>query len=265
MNNMIQKLGFLIVGLSVAFTCLAGEVVLNGVYQGKNLYVMNPFSSTGGFCIKEVNVNGQKTNDDINSSAFEIDLSVYQFNAGDKLIITITHKDDCKPRVLNEDVIKPRSTFEVKTLRFDVKTNTITWETTKESGALPYFIEQFRWNKWVRIGTIEGTGDVNQNSYSFAVDLHSGVNRFRIRQRDFSNKDRFTKEISARSAMPPVTYEPKKPTTSITFNVATTYEIFNSSGTRVLHGKGTTIDISGLPKGDYFLNYDAVTEPLKKR
>lgn len=226
---------------------------------------MNPFSVGGGFCVQEIKVNGQKTNDDLNSSAFEIDLSVFQFKTGDKLIISILYKDDCNPRILNEDVIKPRSTFEVKSLKFDIKTNTITWETTKESGSLPYIIEQFRWSKWVRIGTVEGTGDVNQNSYSFAVDLHSGVNRFRIRQRDFTNQDRFTKEISARSAKPPITFEPKKPTTSITFSAETNYEIFNSSGTRVLHGKGTTVDISSLPKGDYFLNYDAVTETLKKR
>ncbi|HOG20624.1 MAG TPA: hypothetical protein PKW37_09320, partial [Salinivirgaceae bacterium] len=68
-----------------------------------------------------------------------------------------------------------------------------------------------------------------------------------------------------RSPISPVTYEPKKPTTSITFSTETDYEIFNSLGTRVLHGRGKTIDISGLSKGDYFLNYDAFTESFKKR
>ncbi len=262
---MNRKFLFAIICLLFHITSYGGEIVLNGIYQGKNLFVMNPFSPTGGFCVTEVKVNDHKSNDDLNSSAFEIDLSVYQFIPGDKIVIIITHKDGCKPRVLNEDVIKPRSTFEVKSLRFDMKTSTINMETTKESGSLPYIVEQFRWNKWVKVDIIDGLGSYDLNTYSIPVAMHSGINRFRLRQRDFSNQDRFTKDIAIRSTKAVVTYEPKKPTTTITFSAETDYEIFSSSGARVLFGTGTTIDISTLPKGDYFLNYDSVTESLKKR
>ena len=55
--------------------CMAGELVLTGIYQGSNLYVMNPFAPVGeGFCVTEVQVNGAATSDEINSSAFEVDL-----------------------------------------------------------------------------------------------------------------------------------------------------------------------------------------------
>ena len=262
---MNRKILLIIVCLLFYISSFAGEIVLKGVYQGKNLFVMNPFSPSGGFCVTEVKVNDHKLHDDINSSAFEIDLSTHQLNPGDKLTIVIKHKDGCMPRVLNENVIKPSSTFEVKSLKFDLKTSTINMETIKESGSLPYIIEQYRWNKWIRIGTIDGLGGYESNTYSVPVTMHSGVNKFRFRQRDFTNEDRFSREIAVRSPVRPVTYEPKKPTTTITFSAETEYEIFNSVGTRVLHGKGTTIDISGLPKGDYFLNYDAFTESLKKR
>ncbi|MDD2562643.1 MAG: hypothetical protein PHU27_00300 [Salinivirgaceae bacterium] len=256
---------FLVALIALSLPAFSGEIVINGIYQGKNLYIMNPFSSIGGFCVQEISVNGQTYTEDINSSAFEINFTAFQFNFGDKIVVTIKHKDDCKPRILNDDVLKPRSTFEVKTLRFDMKTNTINWETTKESGALPYIIEQFRWNKWIKVGTVEGKGSVSTNEYSFDVDLISGVNRFRIFQNDFTNRKRYTKEVAIRSAKAPVTFEPKKPSTSITFSAETTYEIFNGNGERVLYGKGSTVDITNLPKGDYYLNFDSLTETFKKR
>ena len=91
-----------------------GVIVLEGIYQGKNLYIQNPFGSSGvGFCVQEVRVNGNVTTDEIASSAFEIDLRNFQFKLGDKVEIKIIHKDDCKPKVLNPEVLNPKSTFEV--------------------------------------------------------------------------------------------------------------------------------------------------------
>ena len=49
-----------------------GVIVLEGHYQGKNLYVQNPFAGSGvGFCTFEVTINGEVTTDEVNSSAFE--------------------------------------------------------------------------------------------------------------------------------------------------------------------------------------------------
>src|SRR6267378_6381029 len=92
----------------------AGVLVLEGNYQGKNLYVSNPFASSGvGFCVYEVRVNDKISPDEINSSAFEIDFKYHQLKVGDKVEVKIFHKDDCKPKVLNQEVLKPKSTFEV--------------------------------------------------------------------------------------------------------------------------------------------------------
>lgn len=35
---------------------------------------------------------------------------------------------------------------------------TLTWTTTGESGKLTFTIEQYRWNKWVAIGEVDGLG-----------------------------------------------------------------------------------------------------------
>lgn len=243
----------------------AGEIVLKGVYQGKNLYIMNPFASSGvGFCVYEVTVNGQLTTDEINSSAFEVDLTVFQFNKGEKLIIVIKHKDGCLPKVINPEVLKPQSTYVAKDMKVDANGNLL-WTTTGESGSLPFIVEQYRWNKWVKVGSIEGKGSSGTNNYSVKVNPHAGYNRFRIKQIDYTRKPRYSKEIKHRSMLPPVTYSPLRPTTEIVFSRETMYEIYDYYGNLVDKGYAAKVDISGLQKGDYFLNYGTKTETFKKR
>src|SRR5271163_2841123 len=91
-----------------------GVIIIEGNYQGKNLYVQNPFASGNvGFCVTEVYVNGNLTTDETQSSAFEIDFKPHKLTIGDKVEIKIKHKEDCRPKVLNPEVLKPKSTYEV--------------------------------------------------------------------------------------------------------------------------------------------------------
>jgi hypothetical protein len=117
----------------------ASEIKLDGIFQGKNLYVMNPFASSGvGFCVYEVTVNGQVTTDEIMSSAFEVDLSIFQFNLGDQLSVVIKHKENCKPKVLNPEVLKPKSTFETSAIAVSTDGKKLSWTTTGEAGQLAF-------------------------------------------------------------------------------------------------------------------------------
>ena len=74
----MKKISLLFLVLSFGFSKVSaqgGVIILEGNYQGKNLYIQNPFGSNGvGFCVSEVKVNGNITTDEINSSAFEIDM-----------------------------------------------------------------------------------------------------------------------------------------------------------------------------------------------
>lgn len=257
----------LICSLLAVWNLFAGEVVITGVYQGKNIYVMNPFSSPGNssFCITQILVNGKVVQGSFNSSSYEIELSDFQIKIGETVEVVIQHKEGCQPKILNRDALMSRSTFAIKSIKFDVKTNHLNWETSSESGPLPYIIERFRWNKWVRVGTVEGQGSYEKNNYSFPIELHSGINRFRVKQRDFTGSDKISREVSLRSTKIPVKFEPLKPEDIITFSADTDYEIFNIAGERVLHGSGKSVDITTLPKGEYYLNYDASTEAFKKR
>ena len=51
----------------VAYT-QAGVIVIEGNYQGKNLYIQNPYAGSNvGFCTFEVTVNDETTTDEINT------------------------------------------------------------------------------------------------------------------------------------------------------------------------------------------------------
>src|ERR1700751_554000 len=150
----------------------AGVLVVEGKYQQKNLFIQNGFSSNGvGFCAFQVKVNGQITTDEVNSSAFEIDFSSFKFKAGDKITVEIEHKDGCIPKILNPEVLKPKPSFDLVgiTINNDAVLN---WSTKNEGGSLPFIIEQFKWNKWVYVGEINGEGTPGQHDYKFKVAPH---------------------------------------------------------------------------------------------
>ncbi|RLD80146.1 MAG: hypothetical protein DRJ10_07810 [Bacteroidetes bacterium] len=249
--------GIFISLLLIANIAFAKEIPVTGIYQGENLFVMNPFASTGvGFCVYEVTVNGEITTDEINSSAFEIDLSVFNLKIGSKVSIIIKHKDGCKPKVLNAEVLKPKSTFKVIDINVDRKTKRLKWTTTGEKGTLPYIVEQYKWRKWIKVATVKGKGTNGTNKYSIAVLPTSGNNKFRIKQIDYSRKPRYSPEVIYRSLDPTITFSPMKPKNEIILSAVTNYEIYDFYGRLIKKGKGNKINISKLKKGDYFLNYD---------
>lgn len=238
-----------------------GVIILEGNYQGKNLYVQNPYGSGGvGFCVTEVLVNGNIATDEIASSAFEVDFKPHKLNVGDKVEIKIKHKEDCKPKVLNPEVLKPKSTFEVISMSFE-KDGTVKWQTKSETGKLAFAIEQFRWNKWVKVGETDGKGTPTTNDYSFKVQPHSGKNQVRVRQTDYSGQPRLSKPVDCMSDVPEITFAPVKASKDINFMagdkpIETMYEIYDQYGNIVKKGFGSKVDVSNLPKGGYFLNFD---------
>jgi hypothetical protein len=250
----------------------AEEIVLEGTYQGKNLYVQNPFTNSGvGFCVYEVRINNQVTTDEVNSSAFEIDFLSFQLPIGSPVVVTIKHKEGCRPRVLNAEVLKPKSTYQIVNIASDAE-GKLTWKTTGETGPLPYIVEQYRWNKWVKVGEIPGKGTPAENNYSFKVTPHSGRNKVRIKQVDYSGTHT-SADVSFNSKVVPVTFAFKDNTQKqILFkNTAgqpaeTMYEIFDGFGNVVKHGFGDSVDISSLKGGGstYYISYDKNTESFIK-
>lgn len=246
-------------------TSFAGVIEIDGVFQGKNIYVMNPFSSSGvGFCVYEVSVNGNVTTDEINSSAFEIDFSALQLKLGTDIKVEIKHKENCVPRVLNAEVLKPKSTFVVKLIDVQ-KDGTLNWSTQQEEGKLPFIVEQFRWNKWIKVAEVIGNGTPNLSKYSTKVNLHSGENRFRVKQIDFSNTPRYSSEALIKTIQPTVSLTSKKVSNQIEFSTETMYELYDYYGNLIKKGVSKNVDISKIQSGKYFINFDNQMDEIVKK
>lgn len=263
----VLKNTFLLLFSLLIGSAYAGNIVLEGNYQGKNLYVKNPFAGTGvGFCVFEVTVNGSVTTDEWNSSAFEIDLSIHDLELGDQVVIVIKHKDDCPtPKVLNPEVLNPKSTYKIGTISVGSDA-VLKWNTTDEAGVLSYVVEQYRWNKWVYVGEVEGAGRTGKtNNYSFKITAHSGENKFRVKQVDYTGVPRYSPTASYTSSAPVVTFSPTKVVQDITFSAETMYEVYDIHGNIVKKGYSNSIDASNLKKGLYYLNYDNSTAEFMKK
>jgi hypothetical protein len=260
-----MKLFLTVAILMVSMGLTAGNIVLEGRYQQRNIFVINGASPDGvGFCTYEVTVNGLVTTDEINSQAYEIDLSIYSFKLGDPITIIIKHKDGCLPKVLNPGALEPAPTFDCGKIEC-TPTGSLIWETTGEMGKLPYIVQQFKWNKWVNIGEVMGNGSASKNIYKFQVTLTSGKNKFRVVQKSYEGELRKSQTCEVLSSTTPIEKTYDRKSKQITFTGETAYELYNVYGQIVKRGFGLTIDCTALPKGEYYLSFDSKTEKILRK
>jgi len=250
---------FLLVGTS--FTSFA-DFSIEGQYQGKSIYVQNPVDEDGfGYCINRVTLNGEVIPVDVHASAFQIDLSEYNVKIGDEVVLVFEHDPGCHAKILNPEALRPKSTFVLQEITC-TEEGVLKWSTTGESGKLNYLVEQYKWNKWVVIGEVNGIGTAGLNSYTFNVSPHSGENTVRVSQIDNTSKKRSTQSITFRSLITGVAkLEVSKENKTISFlldgvQTKTKYEIFDTYGNIVKKGYNSVVDYSNLKPGVYHVNYD---------
>ena len=184
----------------------------------------------------------------------------------------IKHKDDCKPKVLNPEVLKPRSTFEIITMKID-KEGLLKWNTKAETGKLPYIIEQYVYTTWKKVGEVEGIGASESNEYSFKIAPHSGKNQFRVKQVDYTNQSHVSKPVEFMSTTPALDFLPKKVNNVIEFvqlannkvSEETMFEIYDQYGNIVKKGFAKQVDVSNLQKGVYYIIYDGKSGEFVKK
>lgn len=261
----------LLLSVFSAFTGLVSYAALSieGSYQGKNLYVQNPEDGDGfGFCATKVTVNGDVMPGGCSSNAFEIDFSLFNIEIGEPVFIVIEHSDGCKPTILNPEVLLPKSTFNTESITVS-PSGALVWKTSNERGKLPFIVEQYRWNKWVQVGEVQGKGTSGTNAYEFQVAPHSGENTVRVVQIDHSGTKRSSKEVKFTSTVPAIEKNPVKVKDVINFTaggkaIETKYEIYDAYGNIVKKGVGTSVPCGNLLKGAYYINFDNKTEKFFK-
>jgi hypothetical protein len=262
----MKNLIFVFLLILFSFKINAGVLIVEGKFQNKNIYIQNSFGGNGvGFCATEIKVNGKITTDEVNSSAFEIDLAAMNIKPGQKVVIEISHKSDCMPVVLNPEVLKPRPTFEVVSMNIN-STGVLKWTAKNESGSLPYVVEQFKWNKWVYVGEVQGVGSPENHDYSFQVATHSGENKFRIKQVGLGSTPKLSTAVILNSNTDKPSFMITKDNKAIQYTNETAFEIYDAFGSIVKKGFGKETNIENLLKGKYYLCYDnQVTEFDKKK
>ncbi|MFM7722383.1 MAG: hypothetical protein ACKO7C_05195 [Bacteroidota bacterium] len=261
----MQKFSLILIALLVQLgTAFCAEFVVEGTYQNKNLFVSNPVAAEGfGFCAYEVTVNGIVTTDEVNAATFEIDFSALSLTFGQPVVVVIKHKDNCEPTVANPSVLLPVSTFDCKEISVNDE-GLISFSTTGERVAINFFIEQYKWNKWVKVGEVNGIGASKEisNNYSFKTKLIAGENKFLVSQQSFDGAIRSSQSATITSASPVVAFERNTKEMLFTFTERTNYEIVDMYGVVKMAANGDKVNYSKLTKGDYFLNFDNSSIPF---
>lgn len=240
----------------------ASELTLSGTYQGKNLYVQNPFTSNmKDFCTDEVFINEVKVMSNIQSSAFEIDLSHLKLN--EAINIKITHKTDCSPKILNPQVIRMSSNFGYNS--FFVNADHISWATKGEKNPGKYFLEHFVNNSWANVKELAGRESAILNTYDVPSNHHSGVNKYRVKYVEHDGQVFYSQVAEFVSILKPVEYYPKRILDRIYLSREADFEILDAYGNSKTKGHGKEIDMKNDPSGVYYLNVDNKTIKVYKK
>jgi len=249
------------------FSCLlsrsaySGEITLTGYFNGTNIYVQNPTTSQG-YCITEIVVNGKKLSKIPQASAFDIPLSVMA-KVGEALEIKIIHTDGCAPKVLNPNAI--RSSVQFQFVSITVTPLGLDFITKGEKNSAKITIERFEQTSWVQVATTSVKGSADVNSYALALQHNSGTNKYRIKYIESTGKETLSQEIEYSANLEPVKFYPSRVDNDLNFTREVSYEILDAYGTLVKKGRGIKVDCKDLKMGAYYVVYDSRIEKFFKK
>lgn len=253
-----EKVVWVFAFLLLSNYCRAAEIVITGMYNGKNIYVHNPMNGSSG-CISSIQVNGKPLSAP-QSSAIDIDLSHLKIK--DKVEIKITHGDNCRPKVINPTALAEKADFQFGFS--EVTAATIEWVGRGENKDSKYFVEVFRKNTWHTITTKQCIAQAGNNKYSIQVNHAESICKYRIKYYNMATgESQYSRNMefvpAARKAIKKAVAANK-----IEFSTETDYELLDKEYNVVLKGKGHMIDINNLKKGEYHLIFDNQIELLAK-
>lgn len=239
------------------------RLTLNGKYFNDNIYIMNPTVSDS-FSIYKIIVNGDTIVDELNSNTIEIDFHLMGLKEEQNINLTIIYDSLYPPFIQNPEVLFPPEDLRFSKLR--LKDNNLMWRIGGIMSDYPIEVQQFKWNQWRVVGEVDPLDTVENQTYSLQVKLHSGDNEFRLKTTNFREEEIFSRVSSFRPPMmTPIKMVSTKVTNEIEFSAETEYEIYSSDGIKLLSGFDRYVDVSALPKGIYFVNYDNFTIEVKKK
>jgi len=243
--------------LTIGFTVSGNKLIIEGAYKGHNLYFQL------GSCTEGLHTIFISINDTIHdtlktrSTAFELNLAKYAFPLQTSLKIQLS-SDDCFPKLLNQGMDQDmKHPAEFLSIVVSLEDKMIRWSAREDTTKFDYVIEQYRWNRWLKIGSVPSNGKSDMFTASLSLEewIHSGENKFRIKVcAPFCFYSREIK-LEMPETQPDVfanQYQGKP----LQFSAVTHYEVYDTYGNVIKSGVGKSVDLKELPRGLYYLAYD---------
>ncbi len=230
------------------------EVEVIGVYQGKSLFIQNPYRpTTKSFCVRSIYVNNERQELNYDLSALKLDFEKNDLYT--PVTIRIISDDSlCNPIIINPDAIFFHTAY--KFTDVTLSEAGLSWTTEGERETGNYIVEKLQNGIWIDIHSEKAKGTFEKAEYAFLPILDEGGNKYRVKYEFGNGKYLISNEADYDHYPEPVTFTPKKTKRMIRFSRAAHYEIFDQNSKLVLSGEGTEVDVSKLWPGDYVIYFD---------
>lgn len=260
----------LIIACFSASNAFASELTFEGVFYEQNAYIKNPLcGQENNFCVKEIIVNGTKVNADLNTGLITIEMSALGLKSGDSFKMVIRHTDECEPEIVNPMAFKTSPTFEFVSAEIVVADDKseLRFVIKEETAPLPFYVEHYRNNQWMKVGVVIGQGGKAEKTYTMPFSSLVGENKLRIYQKNENGIKTREKEFTVKSPKQADVKIEKivlKGHKEIRFTGVTEYFVVDlKSGVTNLNGVAKKVDISSLQKGKYLVAYDNFSKKFK--
>lgn len=227
------------------------EVVLSGNYQGRDLFIQNPYNkSTKKFCTEGIYLNNELIIQNPSISAIRVDMSDISLDAF--VEVRITHSTGCIPSIVNPEVLKSADSFQFMATEAD--NGSITWSTKGEkNGGTLYIMQSTKKTNWAVIDTIAGKGSSEINRYAIPPIHRLGLNNYKVEYISPSGNKFESPVFNYTASEKYITFYPQIATTTLTLSDSTNYEVEDYFGKVLMKGEGKQVLVLNLKPGKYYL------------
>ncbi len=250
-----------LLGVATAQVPTKMETNLAGVFQGKSLFIQNPFDKTNReFCIDRIYINEKPLEINYRLSAIKLDFT--DFDLYSPVKVRVEHKDSlCAPIIINPEAILFHTIFRFESI--SLTDSALVWVTKGETGKGEFEIERLINGVWVDQKIVPGIGRYEGAEYTYYPNLEEGANKYRIKY-NFPRGNRvkylYSWEFDYDHYPEPIEFKPKSAKTRLYLSRFTRYEIYDKGRKLVLTGQGKEIDVTVLRRGQYVIYFNG-TDP----
>lgn len=226
--------------------------VYRGVCRNKEVHISN--KGLSGTCTQAIIINGKPLNADFTQDFTTINFNKLGWELGDSMVVKLAYTSGCKPIMIGHEKMLLE---EVEITDFKLSGDGhLSFASAGEVAPLVFYLQTKRWNDWVTFDTIIGTGVYNSQAYKVQAPLIEGKNEFRIKRPNFSVRHEIVSDTLVKNITDLDRQSITADKSSIQFKRFTYYQVFDSFAELKVAGSGTRVDLKGLAKGKYYINYD---------